>query len=378
MGLMDQSQIEAFYKRQVSLSEWFRNSDFKRTEEFNAEDNDKRERLNRLNTLIGLPFDKPVQFLARDITDKSKKFGDFLAKKKDELCAIRLIPSDAKLPKLRLRGETVENSLNWFFEQKIDPDLYRVDFVPHSDMVDWSTIFVVNKNGIFGEIINDSHSHLTQGFYEKSKPIIFGYDFKKWSLSEENKSALDHLKNVVKKIKVNDIKKRKIIEKEFGAKFYKNFIGGYWETVSCQEFRLWFIDYNRILGEMYGDYKWSKNNDEETKEKLIIKGSPASIGKIQGKVKIIKAETVMEITSVDEGTVIVCDVTTPDFVPLMKKCVAIVTDRGGILSHAGIVARELNLPCIVGTEKSTLILSDGMLVTVDADNGLVEIEQEIN
>jgi len=95
-------------------------------------------------------------------------------------------------------------------------------------------------------------------------------------------------------------------------------------------------------------------------------------------VKIIKAETVMEITSVDEGTVIVCDVTTPDFVPLMKKCVAIVTDRGGILSHAGIVARELNLPCIVGTEKSTLILSDGMLVTVDADNGLVEIEQEIN
>jgi phosphoenolpyruvate synthase/pyruvate phosphate dikinase len=312
--------------------------------------------------------------LATDITDKSKKFLDFLAKKKDELCAIRLIPTDAKLQKLRLRGETVEKSVNWFFEQQIDPKLYRVDFVPHSDVSDWSTIFVVNKNGIFGEIINDSHSHLTQGFYEKSKPIIFGYDFKKWSLSEENEEALNHLKRVIKNIKVDDVKKRKVIEKEFGAKFYKNYIGGYWETVSSQEFGLWFIDYNRILGEMYGDYKWQKSDGFKNIEKTFINGSPASKGKVSGVVKVIKAETVMEISAINEGTVIVCDVTTPDFVPLMKKCVAIVTDRGGILSHAGIVARELGLPCIVGTEKSTTILSDGMTVIVDADNGVIEIE----
>ena len=82
IGLIDQSQIEAFYKRQVSLSEWFRNPNFKRTEEFNAEDNEKRERLNRLNGLIGLPFDRPTQFLVTDITNKSKKFWIFWPREK--------------------------------------------------------------------------------------------------------------------------------------------------------------------------------------------------------------------------------------------------------------------------------------------------------
>jgi pyruvate,water dikinase len=69
--------------------------------------------------------------------------------------------------------------------------------------------------------------------------------------------------------------------------------------------------------------------------------------------------------------VLVCEVTTPNYVPLMQKAVAIVTDQGGILSHAAIVARELKKPCIVGTGNATKILKTGQIVSVDANNGAV-------
>jgi pyruvate,water dikinase len=63
--------------------------------------------------------------------------------------------------------------------------------------------------------------------------------------------------------------------------------------------------------------------------------------------------------------------TTPELVPLMQKAAAIVTDLGGILSHAAIVSRELGKPCVVGTGKATQVLNDGDLVEVDAENGTV-------
>ena len=63
--------------------------------------------------------------------------------------------------------------------------------------------------------------------------------------------------------------------------------------------------------------------------------------------------------------------TTPEFVPLMQKAAAIITDQGGILSHAAIVSRELGKPCITGTENATSLLKDGDMVEVDADEGVV-------
>ncbi len=65
--------------------------------------------------------------------------------------------------------------------------------------------------------------------------------------------------------------------------------------------------------------------------------------------------------------------TTPDYVPLMQCAVAVVTDLGGILSHAAIVCRELRKPCIVGTKVATQVLKDGDLVEVDTERGIVRI-----
>jgi pyruvate,water dikinase len=73
-----------------------------------------------------------------------------------------------------------------------------------------------------------------------------------------------------------------------------------------------------------------------------------------------------EVDKVRNGDVLVSPMTDPYYVPAMVRAGAIVTDEGGILSHAAIVSRELGIPCIVGTGNATSALRDGELVQVDA------------
>ncbi|MBU1031264.1 MAG: hypothetical protein KKB65_08575, partial [Nanoarchaeota archaeon] len=72
------------------------------------------------------------------------------------------------------------------------------------------------------------------------------------------------------------------------------------------------------------------------------------------------------------GEIIFTGMSTPDFVPLIKKAAAIVTDEGGVLCHAAIISRELKKPCIVGTKIATQVFKDGDLVEVDANKGVVK------
>ena len=101
----------------------------------------------------------------------------------------------------------------------------------------------------------------------------------------------------------------------------------------------------------------------------ILTGVAASPGIAVGPVKIVTAAS--EIDKVKAGDVLVAEMTTPDFVPAMKRAAAIVTDRGGRTAHAAIVSRELGIPCVVGTEVATKTLKDGQEITVDGSEGKV-------
>jgi len=107
----------------------------------------------------------------------------------------------------------------------------------------------------------------------------------------------------------------------------------------------------------------------ETIEKPVLTGSPASPGTASGPSRIIHQSS--EIDRVLDGDVLVAEMTTPDFVPAMKRAVAIVTDRGGRTCHAAIVSRELGIPCVVGTDNATKVLKPEQLVTVDGSQGKV-------
>lgn len=130
---------------------------------------------------------------------------------------------------------------------------------------------------------------------------------------------------------------------------------------------------------------WSRRNKEggakvqesksmtTTDHKVIVKGLPASPGKVSGRVHVILDPS--RIDEFKEGEILVTEMTAPDWVPAMKKAKAIVTDSGGMTCHASIVSRELGIPCIVGTksrgEAATVNIPDGIDVTIDATHGVV-------
>ncbi|MFH1440376.1 MAG: PEP-utilizing enzyme [Candidatus Woesearchaeota archaeon] len=103
-----------------------------------------------------------------------------------------------------------------------------------------------------------------------------------------------------------------------------------------------------------------------------IKGMIACQGRVNGKVRLIFSSEDMK--KMKKGDILVAPATNPDVVPAMKKASAIVTDAGGVTSHAAIISRELGVPCIIGTKTATKILKDGDLVEVDAEKeGIVRI-----
>lgn len=364
MPKIDQAQL---YQTQISLSEWFEKIGHSDIANIRLEDNEKRERLAVLNKILNIPFDKPTQFPAKDIANVSTEFKIFLKQRGDELCALRLIPLEPNLPKLRIRGKTIKDSVTWFNEQNINPELYKADFIPHGENQKWSTIFIVNESGIFGEIIKGGHYQLTQGFYDQGEPIPFTYDFKKLTILYPSKELQKYLKNIFKWIHVTDSKKRKALEKELDAKFANNYLCGYFETVDTEEFGLWYVDYNRLIGNAYQPFQIQ---ELARPEKVTLKGLPGSIGKVSGTIRIVTKENIESVT-LSDNEILVCQMTTPDYLPLMQQACAVVTDFGGILSHAAIICRELGKPCITATKQATTILQDGDIVTVDANNGTI-------
>lgn len=115
--------------------------------------------------------------------------------------------------------------------------------------------------------------------------------------------------------------------------------------------------------------KEEKEEEPEDTGEMILKGLAASPGVGSGNVTKIKDAE--ELSKVKDGDVLCTTMTTPDMVPGMKRSAAIITDEGGMTSHAAIVSRELGIPCIVGTSKATEVLENGQIVTIDGSEGRV-------
>ncbi|WP_283403421.1 phosphoenolpyruvate synthase [Halorubrum sp. DM2] len=102
---------------------------------------------------------------------------------------------------------------------------------------------------------------------------------------------------------------------------------------------------------------------------LLVDGLGASPGAVSGTVRIVRK--LDQLDQVQEGDVMVTEMTMPDMVPAMKRAAGIVTDEGGMTSHAAIISRELGVPAVVGTGNGTRVLEDGQHVTLDGDKGTV-------
>jgi len=125
-------------------------------------------------------------------------------------------------------------------------------------------------------------------------------------------------------------------------------------------------NYELLTGKEAKNFEKEHLSEEESDE---VQGMSAYPGNVTGTARIIL--TPEKEHEFDEGDIIVSGMTRPDYIRFIKKAAAVVTDAGGVLSHAAITARELKKPTIIGTLKATKIFQDGDLIEVDATNGTV-------
>lgn len=125
-----------------------------------------------------------------------------------------------------------------------------------------------------------------------------------------------------------------------------------------------FTDKNKYPKVQEDSKKGTPPTDNE-----ILEGKTAYKGKVIGRVRLIYSTE--DIKSLEKGEILVTKMTRPEMVVGLERAAAFVTDQGGMLSHAAIVAREMKKPCIVGTEIATQIFRNGDLIEVDANKGIV-------
>lgn len=356
------SITEIMDNKMPSLTEWLEQAGVADTTAFRQEDNDKRDRLEVLYQITGLVYDRPAKFSARELKNRTSNFLDFLATDGEKLCALRLIPLSADMPKLRVRGKTLNENLTWFDAQNIDVDKYKVEVVPHNGADKYAAIFLINEQGVIGEIVSGLHWQLTQGLYE-TPPIYFNFDFINWHFSSQDEEAQKWVKKAVTSLQIEKTKQNSIQQK-FTADFTdQGYLKGYFEFVVWSDDQLIFIDYNRVIYKMLKDIR--QGQVYTTSE---LTGICASPGTAVGKAKIVMDPKNTDFT---EGEILICPMTMIDYVPLMKKAIGIITEQGNILSHAAIVARELRKPCLVGVKNITTKIKNGQNITLDADKGQI-------
>ncbi|MBU1178018.1 hypothetical protein KJ903_02260 [Patescibacteria group bacterium] len=357
-------------KNLPSVGEWYQQlGKEKLSQQLRQEDETRDQRLALLHQEIGFPFLEPDIFPAAEMMEKSPRFVKFLRQNGDRLCAMRLIPQDKSLPKLRNRGLSVQECYDtWFKKLKIDPSQYTVYIPPHSDKTSWSAIFVVSSDGIFGEIIRGLHAQLTRGLTEHT-PYQFLYDFKQWHWRPERiETVATQAQRMIESLLITDPLDREKLTQLVQAQFHHQYLAGYFEAMIWPGNKLYFIDYNRIIAQHISLPPLASSDSKN--DKPAIQGVSVYPGVVEGRVVMAGAKNIKRV-DFQPGDILVCQNTDVRYLPLMKKAGAIVTDQGGLLSHAAIVARELKKPCLVGTKKATTELENNKIIRVDTKQGIV-------
>lgn len=242
-------------------------------------------------------------------------------------------------------------------------------------------------------VTNDKRTIVIEAIWGLGEKIVQGaitpdhYEVDKSTWSVGNVTTVDQTIEMVKKndrtydakVPKSRVGKRKLTDKEvikvgkLGKKLHQHYFFPQDIEWAIENGKLYVVQTRPITTIEATEKKLasqsSSSKQSHPKGKLVLAGETASPGIATGIVNILKSAK--DIKKVKHGDILVTDMTTPDFVPAMKKAVAIVTNKGGQTSHAAIVSRELGVPCIVGTKLATKKLRQGKVVTVDATEGKI-------
>ncbi len=347
---------------------------------------------------------KMSQELVAEIFDAYKRLSGVL---KDALVAVRSSATAEDLPNASFAGQqetylNVEGDANVVIKIKEAwASLFgaRAIFYRHEQKFDHFTVGIAipvqkmvesDSSGIMFSIdpvTNDKSKIVIEAIFGLGEYVVGGivtpdhYEVKKSSLKILEKKVVEQTKMLVKKGKENketklskkEGNKQKISDKnilelaELSKKLEKHYYFPQDSEWAVEKGKVFVVQTRPVT-----TTKPTRNNSHDTKNlnlQVILKGDPASPGIATGPVKVLKSAK--EIDKVKQGDVLVAPQTNPDFVPAMKRAVAIVTDSGGRTSHAAIVSREIGIPAIVGAQKATTLLKDEEIVTVNGATGEV-------
>ena len=233
------------------------------------------------------------------------------------------------------------------------------------------------KNEIIVETIWGLGEYIVQG---KITPDQFVVDKNTWEIISENhvpqSIQLIRGKDETKEAPVPKSKRdKKKINKDMALKIAKigqklnNHYGRPQDVEFAIDRNKLYIVQTRPITTLENTTKKIEGQATAIEQNPDLTGEPASPGTASGIVVIIKDPK--EITRAQKGHILVTSMTTPDFVPAMKKVNGIITDKGGQTSHAAIVSRELGVPCVVGTKTATKDFKEGDVVTLDGTSGKI-------
>ena len=267
------------------------------------------------------------------------------------------------------------------------------DFSKKEDLIKKyiENFYYINSNYKYSERVNSEYFEKFRDFKPEDSCHVISQDLK-IDLSDEDKAIIELFK--ITELIRDKRKKLNLIGSYAMSRFLDEAVKGADIKISDASKLFWF-EYSDLLNKVDLESKFNRikvtvSFDEQNGtqyqegEKIInrkshdiaqIKGVPASKGNVEGEVCIVLGSN--EFEKFKEGQILVAEMTRPEFLPLMKKAAAIVTDEGGLTCHAAIVARELSIPCIVGTKNATLILKDGDFISVNTTTGIVQISQKV-
>jgi pyruvate, water dikinase len=182
------------------------------------------------------------------------------------------------------------------------------------------------------------------------------------------------LQNVAKsrfskqKLEENDIKNLwKLLQKIHKLYFFPQIVE--WAFKDKKLYILETDHLNKVENNLQTNDSRTISNNVDQPEKVILKGIPVSSGLVTGIVRVINKP--QELSKINKGEILVVPHISPDFVPFIKKVLGVITDQGGLTSHAAVMAREFGVPCIVGAEEATSKLKTGEVITMNGKEGWV-------
>lgn len=246
----------------------------------------------------------------------------------------------------------------WKFINRLpEKDKYKIIIMEYPKETDFKGTVLISPagKGMAEFVTGDRHYILSRGF-TLTDPMLFNQEKIQRFSKTISPNKQKKLFNLVKGINGH-------LEVEYGK------FNGHRQLL--------FFDYNEEKAYVEIDQVWEDLTGyfkgKKKKKGKYLYGLPASPGKATGQCLILHHESINMFEKVKKGNILVADTTTPEMTPLMKRAAAIVTDLGGVTSHAAIVCRELKIPAIVGTRNATEHLRTGEKIKVDADKGKIKI-----